>query len=197
MHEKFRHFIEDFQMKVCPAPPSLEFLDFGCPGRTAPGHVCVLAVSLPVPWHAAHTPLQMGWQGAVLGARGRHRVGREAVSPSPFTNSCGDGQKFLREIQRAACSLSHCSSLALSITGARQPHGGCWAALSALRHPCSCWGCLEPPNSLRAHECQGTVICSLNPAAGSSPWHEMLCGNSFSKWCPEIFNVIQGSLLYG
>lgn len=46
MHEKFRHFIEDFQMKGCPAPPDLELLGFGCtqsssPGRAAPGHVCV------------------------------------------------------------------------------------------------------------------------------------------------------------
>lgn len=126
MHEKFRHFIEDFQMKVCPAPPNLELLDFGCPPAPAlaelPQGTCAcLAVSSPVPWHAAHTPLQMGWQGAVLGARGRYGVGREAVSPSPFTNSCGDGQKFLREIQCTACSLSHCSSLALSITGALQP----------------------------------------------------------------------------
>lgn len=88
MHEKFRHFIEDFQMKGCPAPPNLELLDFGCshstsPGRSAPGQVCVPCWLLPVP---------TGVGSACAGARGRYRMGMEAVSPSPFTNSCGDGQ---------------------------------------------------------------------------------------------------------
>lgn len=116
----------------------------------------------------------------------------EAVSPSPFTNSCGDGQEVFEG------SSAH-SLFPVTLLLPRSWHhtgegssGGCWAALLCPQAAVDAW---NQPNSLRAPECQGTVVCSPNLAADFSPWHEMVCGNSFSKWCPEIFHVIQDSLL--
>lgn len=143
MHEKFRHLIEDFQMEVCPAPANLELLDFGCtqsssPGSSAPGHVCALLSPCLFLARSTH-PAPTGKRLCSVPGEGTGWGGRQFL-PVHLQIAVVMGRKFLRGIQCTACSLSHCSSFALSIT----QHCSPGVAAAALPCPRASLRLLEP-----------------------------------------------------
>lgn len=146
MHEKFRHFIEDFQMKGCPGSPNLELVDVGCTHSISlRTRVCAL-LSPFLFLDTQHVP-HSDWGGKYLCSVPGEGT---AFLPVHLQIAVVMGRKFLREIQHTdvpshiAPSLLLASHKRLHLRWVQGSRGGCWAAPCALRHPRGCCGCLEP-----------------------------------------------------